>query len=1291
MKQLSITFLLSLCSAWIAAQKTVVPDADLTVIENNGTYAIQQISTGKIWCEPKGVRLFNEVLYGNVVFEQNGLLGLLHYDGKIRVKPMYTPTEYGEGMAYYEVDYAGKNIQFFKDGKHTLIDSNGKTVVPLMDCDGIYTRADGLYAMVKGDNIGFVKNKKVCIPLEYQAVPYYAEFSFDVYDGSSIAPLQKDYKIGFLHKNGSLVIQPQFDDVTYRNDRFWVGYLEKSNTESVQSGKKSTKAKHAEPTSLDILQDEQGNGLQEKGSVMVLSPEGKLLFSGNYADVYDVTDEFVLVDEEPGSYQQIGVVTYDQKMVLPFSITDLVKLQELHHYFVQSNAGKWGFFDLQHPTSLQWEYDADFKPFQLENGTLVVKKNGKMGILNPDGTLLQPFEYEVEQNVYGAADFPIVVKKNQQYGLIASDGTVIVSCQFDNMLTDYNYHYRVVKNGKMGLINQRNELLIPMDYDSIAAYQYAKELLVFQHKKIGLYRIHDGQVVDPIYDTLMNYGNIYLVKNNGLSGLVSEKGRVLLSPSFHVLIAAREMNAVALTNGVLTQYSYLTEKPEPVKADSAVVFPSTALYRFNDVWMMVDKKSQRQIGPYYSSVSPPNDKGWLAALPLSKDEYVVINSNGQEVKPNFHLTNSVLFTTLMESNTEDSLRYYTELWAAANSKDLQTLHTTVEEEYLFNEYGEELLRYRLNLYDKKSYFDPAQPLPANPTFQFNFYDFYSKLGPANDKGWRWAIPKIDPDAVSYEFGDQEALSEAVLVNETGEAVKTPNYIPVESEPFFTGYLDHMFDPQNNEDWKLFMDTLRPCFPERKKLSDEAMMQVFRNELLDFSFEELIYDEYGSEAVQYRLFLFMKHNVQLFHSPPPEKVRYQFYPSDFKAIRGAAQLPVPTYWEQFDDLLTRCYAFGNTHVFLYPRILYGKNKKEQAQLLQLLVNGSKGKLPQQWINEMAQFERNQRWVDLGVAHQTYVSEDQMSMPHDEQWLEQFDFLEAVDEVGLAMDNEIVVQPRFLAVGEERDYRGMLKQLVLTDGKERYFFDPVSKQLTKSEPQRLLSIQKGLVFYDEKTEWMQFYPHGRSLDKRSYVPSEWDYKAIQGVRAFWSLGPQSDIPFANIFGEDSTLSFPDGTLQYVYPPQDTLVYSPYHDWKLIENIAGYESSSGKLYWMLGNEARNSGFSAEALYANIQLNDSWPRNYAIAKQPTGFELSLGKQRLLLPWSTYNELIKQTPGTNGYGGVRLNGNYYSYQTLQAFPEQHDIIVRTGPSTYTVGNSKQLETVELSDENVIVRRMKIE
>jgi hypothetical protein len=175
-----------------------------------------------------------------------------------------------------------------------------------------------------------------------------------------------------------------------------------------------------------------------------------------------------------------------------------------------------------------------------------------------------------------------------------------------------------------------------------------------------------------------------------------------------------------------------------------------------------------------------------------------------------------------------------------------------------------------------------------------------------------------------------------------------------------------------------------------------------------------------------------------------------------------------------------------------------------------------------------------------------------------------------------------------------------------------------------------------------------------------------------------------------GEDSIQFLPDGTLTYVYPPCDTLLFDQFQTYNPQKPFTFYELANGDVYFFDGEKIEGLRISDDVRYRDLPLNNDWYRPFTISKQATGYQLKLWENSITIPFKTYNALLKQTPKSNFYGGVVIDGVYYSYQTLKPFPEQHDIIIRTSADNYTIGNKKQLENVVLGFDNTIISREKL-
>lgn len=123
-------------------------------------------------------------------------------------------------------------------------------------------------------------------------------------------------------------------------------------------------------------------------------------------------------------------------------------------------------------------------------------------------------------------------KKGNLYGFKSTSGKVVVKPQYDWIgYTFVNGHTLVKKNDKVGVMNDKGEIVISLLYNGIDIQAFAKDsvILVIQNGKYG-YIDKAGNILIPIkYEDIGNYHNgQYRVKENGKWGLVNVKGDILL-------------------------------------------------------------------------------------------------------------------------------------------------------------------------------------------------------------------------------------------------------------------------------------------------------------------------------------------------------------------------------------------------------------------------------------------------------------------------------------------------------------------------------------------------------------------------------------------------------------------------------------------------------------------------------------------------------------------------------------------------------------------------------------------
>lgn len=123
-------------------------------------------------------------------------------------------------------------------------------------------------------------------------------------------------------------------------------------------------------------------------------------------------------------------------------------------------------------------------------------------------------------------------KKGDLFGFKSTTGKVVVKPQYDWIgYTFVNGHTLVSKNNKVGVMNDKGEIVIGLLYNGIDIHAFAEDSVIWvtQNEKCG-YIDKAGNILIPIkYEDIGNYHNgQFRVKENGKWGLVNIKGEILL-------------------------------------------------------------------------------------------------------------------------------------------------------------------------------------------------------------------------------------------------------------------------------------------------------------------------------------------------------------------------------------------------------------------------------------------------------------------------------------------------------------------------------------------------------------------------------------------------------------------------------------------------------------------------------------------------------------------------------------------------------------------------------------------
>ena len=167
---------------------------------------------------------------------------------------------------------------------------------------------------------------------------------------------------------------------------------------------------------------------------------------------------------------------------------------------------------------------------------VTLKNNKKQGIIDYKGNWILPLEYD-KATVMGFNDgFRIV--KDGKAGWTDMTGQIIVQPIYED-IDDFSFNFKglyvVTKDGKKGVINKQNNVVVPVEFEVI--YDQDNYIIAKNNvKKYGVYAADGTVVAKPIYDFIRRSETekspILMPELDGLVGIIGKENKMLYEPQF---------------------------------------------------------------------------------------------------------------------------------------------------------------------------------------------------------------------------------------------------------------------------------------------------------------------------------------------------------------------------------------------------------------------------------------------------------------------------------------------------------------------------------------------------------------------------------------------------------------------------------------------------------------------------------------------------------------------------------------------------------------------------------------
>jgi hypothetical protein len=296
----------------------------------------------------------------------------------------------------------------------------------------------------------------------------FSSLGFDVSDYRGFNHCFKIYgennKVGLIDLKGNIIVPADFNDIR----RFWN-----------RSG------------SSNILL------VEKDGRIGLLNADLKELFPPVFTEYPQQSGDYIIVVKN----KKCGLINEKGNVLIDLAYDDIKPIHDsLYMGLVFKDSAE--LTKLRLNTHWNWGYKV--------KGCAVFDKD--FSVVSE----LQDYEY-----IYYWGIKQLIVKKNGRFGLLNHRGEVVVPLEYDELFANNGY-YMVRKEGKYGLFDRQGKLILPAEFEGVEFYGQA--IYITQNGLIGIYNDQFRLIAKPQFkDKTWQRGNYILTRPDGSKGFVNHQ------------------------------------------------------------------------------------------------------------------------------------------------------------------------------------------------------------------------------------------------------------------------------------------------------------------------------------------------------------------------------------------------------------------------------------------------------------------------------------------------------------------------------------------------------------------------------------------------------------------------------------------------------------------------------------------------------------------------------------------------------------------------------------------------
>lgn len=259
-----------------------------------------------------------------------------------------------------------------------------------------------------------------------------------------------------------------------------------------------------------------------------------------------------------------------------------------------------------------------------ESNVLRVYKNGKVGLIDLEGTVLLNCDYD-EITTLKSIKENFLIRKENKVGLANSKGQEIIKTEYKDIRTlkeGYKNEYIIIdENDNCGVISTTGAIILAPAYKEIKYIGSSDNYAVTIDGAWTLIK-RNGEVINNAYNYVSIKGENVVVEQEGKYGIITTKGEEKIAPTYENLEYAFSVYYIAKQEG----------KYGIINIDNQVVIPFDYInmYYLEDKNVLVGDITQTETILFDSNLAQK-----LKGLFVFEDEYIKARIDGQNKYYNY--------------------------------------------------------------------------------------------------------------------------------------------------------------------------------------------------------------------------------------------------------------------------------------------------------------------------------------------------------------------------------------------------------------------------------------------------------------------------------------------------------------------------------------------------------------------------------------------------------------------------------------------------------------------------------